>query len=77
MQKTTLWGGITDLPLLRTLLTIRRKSQEPSFREVMDSFILLAYASLAASRTFLQRLLACLNFTLESEDFSLWYKRKK
>ena len=69
--------GIADLPLLRTLLAIRQKSQEPSFWEVMDSFVLLAYASLAASRTLLQRLLACLNFTLESEDFSLWYKRKK
>ena len=61
-------GGIADLPLLRTLLAIRQKSQEPSFWEVMDSFVLLAYASLAASRTLLQRLLACLNFTLDSED---------
>ena len=43
---------------------------------MMDSFALLAYASLVASRTLLQRLLACLNFTLESEDFSLWYKQK-
>ena len=63
-------GGIADLPLLRTLLAIRQKSREPSFWEVMDSFVLLAYASLAASRTLLQRLLACLNFTLESEDLS-------
>ena len=70
-------GGIADLPLLRTLLAIRQKSQEPSFWKVMDSSVLLAYASLAASRTLLQRLLACLNFTLESEDFSLWYKRKE
>ena len=70
-------GGIADVPLLRTLLAIRQKSQESSFWEVMDSFVLLAYASLAASRTLLQRLLACLNFTLESEDFSLWYKQKK
>ena len=69
-------GGIADLPLLRTLLAIHQKSREPSFWEVMDSFVLLAYVSLAASRTLLQRLLACLNFTLESEDFSLWYKRK-
>ena len=67
-------GGIADLPLLKTLLAIRQKSREPSFWEVMDSFVLLAYASLVASRTLLQRLLACLNFTLESEDFSLWYK---
>ena len=55
-------GGIADLPLLGTLLAIRQKSREPRFWEVMDSFVLLAYASLAASRTLLQRLLACLNF---------------
>ena len=61
-------GGIVDLPLLRTLLAICQKSREPSFWEVMDSFVLLAYASLAASRNLLQRLLACLNFTLDSED---------
>ena len=41
-------GGIADLPLLRTLLAICQKSREPSFCEVMDSFVLLAYASLAA-----------------------------
>ena len=70
-------GGIADLPLLRTLLAILQKSREPSFWEVMDSFVLLAYASLAAARTLLQRLLACLNFTFDSEDFSLCYKRKK
>ena len=72
-------GGIADLPLLRTLLAIHQKSPEPNFWEVMDSFVLLAYAnaSLAASRTLLQRLLACLNITLDSEDLSCWYKRKK
>ena len=80
MQKTTSEdrplnrGGIEDLFLLRTLLAIRQKSREPSLWEVMDSFVLLAYASLAASRTFLQQLLACLNFTLESEDLFFWYK---
>ena len=47
-------GGIADLPLLRTLLAIHQKSREPSFWEVMDSFVLLAHASLAASRTLLQ-----------------------
>ena len=65
-------GIIANLPLLRTLLTIRQKSREPSFWEVMNSFVLLAYASLAASRTLLQRLLACLNFTLDSEDLFCW-----
>ena len=67
-------GKIADLPLLRTLSAIYQKSQEPSFWEVIDSFVLLAYVSLAASRTILQPLLACLNFTLESEDLSFWYK---
>ena len=70
-------GGIVDLPLLRTLLAIHQKSREPSFREVMDSFVLVACASLAASRTLLQRALACLNFTLASEDLFCWHKRKK
>ena len=40
-------------------------------------FVLLANASFAASGTFLQQLLACLNFTLESEDLFFWYKKKK
>ena len=72
-------GGIADLPLLRTLLEICQKSGEPSFWEVMDSFVLLAYASLAASRTLLQRLLACLNFILDSEDdfYKLWQQHKQ
>ena len=82
MQKTTPpgrllnRGGIADLPLLRTLLAIRQKSQEPSFGEV-DSFVLLAYESLEASRTLLQWLLDCLNFNLDSEDLFCLYKQKK
>ena len=47
-------GSIADLPLLRTPLAIRQMSQEPSFWEMMDSFVLLVYASLAASRTLFQ-----------------------
>ena len=47
-------GGIADLPLLRTLLAIRQKSSQSSFWEVMDSFVSVAYASLAASRILLQ-----------------------
>ena len=70
-------GGIADLPLLRTLLATRQKSQEPSFWDVMDSFVLVACASLAASRTLLQQLIACQNFTLDSEDLFCWYKQKK
>ena len=47
-------GGIGDLPLLRALLAIHQKFQEPHFWELIDSFSLLAYASLAASRTLFQ-----------------------
>ena len=66
-------GGIADLPLL----AIRPKSLEPSFREVIGSSILLLYGRLASSKTLLQRLLACLNFTLDLEDLTFWYKQKK
>ena len=42
-------GGMADLPLLRTLLAICQKSREPRFWKVMDPFVFVAYASLAAS----------------------------
>ena len=42
--------------------------------KVLRSDGLLAYASLAASRTLLQSLLAFLNFTLDSEDLFCWCK---
>ena len=47
---------------MRTLLAIYQKSREPGFWKLLDSFVLLAYVSLAASGILLQRLLACLNF---------------
>ena len=59
--------GIVDL-----LLAIHQKSQEQSFREIMHSFVLLAYACLSASRTLLQQLLASLNFTLDSSNLFCW-----
>ena len=77
MQKTTTPGYTGDMPLMRTRLAIHQKSRGPSFWQVMDTFVSLTYGSLAALRTLLLRLLACLNFTLESEDLSFWYKRKK
>ena len=43
-------GGIADLPLLRKLFAICQWPQEPSFWKVMESFVLLTYASLAVSR---------------------------
>ena len=43
----------------------------------MDSFVLLAYASLAASRTLLQRLLAWLNLYFRIRRFILLAKTKK
>ena len=35
-----------------------------------------SYASLAASRSLLQRLIACVNFPLDSKYFFCWYKQK-
>ena len=61
-------AGTADLPSLRTLLAICQKFRKQSFWGGMNSFVLVAYASLAASGTILQQLLACLNFTLDSED---------
>ena len=40
-------------------------------------FCFSSIASLVASRTLLQWLLACLNFTLDSEDLFCWYKWKE
>ena len=53
----------------------------------MDSFVVLAYASLAASRTLSQQLLACLNFritrfirlvqTKKGDFYEIWQQRKQ
>ena len=48
-------GRVANLPFLRTLLAIYQKSREPDLWEVMDSFVLLANVSSAASRTILQQ----------------------
>ena len=65
-------GDMADLPLLKTQFVIRQKSRQRSLWEVIDS-VWLAYASLAASRTFKK---ACLNLFSDSEDLVCWYKRK-
>ena len=48
-----------------------------SFWEVIDHFVLLTQATLAASQALLQQLLACQNFTLDTEVLFYWYKRTK
>ena len=58
-------GGIADLPFLRTLLEICQKFREPSFSKVINSYVLLTCAGLAASKTLLQQLLTYLNFSLD------------
>ena len=70
-------GGIGDLTLLRTLLTIHQNSREPIFLESNGLFCFISISSLAASRTLLQQLLTCLNFTLDSENLSFWCKQKR
>ena len=58
-------------------MAIHQKSQEQCFWDMMESFVLLAYAGLTASTALFQQLLSCLNFTLDSGDLSFWYKQKK
>ena len=50
--------------------------QEPISWEVIDPFVLLAYANLATSETLSQWLLACLNFILDSH-LLCWCKWNK
>ena len=69
-------GAIANLALLKTLLAISQKLWEPNLWEVMDYFVLLAYGSLAASRTLMQQSLARLSSALDSEDLFCWYKPK-
>ena len=64
--------GTADLSFLGTLLVIHQKYLEPSFWEGRDIFVLLAYSSLAASRTLLQLLIPCLKLPLDSEDLFCW-----
>ena len=70
---------IADLPLMRTLLTVHQKPQQPLFWEVLDAFVLLAYASLLFGRfkNLLQWLLDFLNIALDSNNLFCWYKQKK
>ena len=53
------------------------KALRPKFLGSDGVFVLLEYASLAASTTLLQQLIACLKFTLDSEDSFCWFKGKK
>ena len=70
-------GDIADLPLLRTVLAICQNSWELHFWEVMDSFVLVAYASLAALRTLLQQLLSELYFGFRRFILLVPKKKKK
>ena len=65
-------GGIADLPLLRTLLAVRQKYQEPSSWEVMGSFVLLPHASSQLQEPICNDYWC--NFNFSSKDLFCWYK---
>ena len=67
------WMSTKVIPIEKTPL-LRSERKVSSFWEVI---VLLAYASLAASRTLLQQLLVCPNFPLYSEDLYCWLKTTK
>ena len=60
-------GHIADIPLMRTLLVICQKPQEPSFWELISS-LFYWHKQVCNFKNLLQRLLACLNFTLDAKD---------
>ena len=73
-----IFGDTEILCSFRLVLEGKAGKQTPElsrFLRVRILIALLAYASLAASRTLLQRLLSCLNFTFKR--FISCYKRKK
>ena len=45
-------GGIAGLPLLRTLLTIHQKSQDPSLWDMIDSFFIVTFFSICKFGSF-------------------------
>ena len=55
---------------------MHQKSQETILWEVMQSLASLAWTRLTASKTFLQRFLACLNMALKTEDLFCWCELK-
>ena len=69
-------GGIADLPFENTIGN-SPKVLQAKFLGSDGLFCFISTCNLAASRTFLQQLLACLHFTLDSEYLSFWYKQKK
>ena len=68
---------VAHLPFLRTLLAIGQTSSKPSFCQVIESFVLLAYISLPASQRLLKQLFSCLSIILDSGNLFRWYKRRK
>ena len=68
---------IADLTLLRKISAIQQPKVLRAKFLGKCSFVLLAYPSLTASRTFLQSLLACLNITLDLQDFFLLVQIKR
>ena len=65
-------GGITDLPLLRTLIAIRQKFWEPRFWEVIDSCFISICKFVIFKKSF--AVITCL---LCSEDSFCSYKKEK
>ena len=51
-------------------------SREPSFWEVINSFALIEYASLVASRTLFAMITSLLKIYHRFKDLLCWYKQK-
>ena len=69
--------GIADLPLLRTLLAICQKSQEPCFWEVMDYFVLIRICKFSSFKNPLATITGLSELYLRSRRFILLVQTKK
>ena len=70
-------GGIADLPLLRTLLAICQKSQEPRFWEVMDYFVFIRICKFGSFKNPLAMITGLSELYLRSRRFMLLVQTKK
>ena len=71
------WRRYSGFTFVENTISNSPNAKKPSFWEVIVSFVSLAYSRLAVSKTLLLRLLACLNFILDSENLFCWCKLKK
>ena len=70
-------GGIADLALLRALLAISQKSQEPRFWEAMNYFVFIRICKFGSFKNPLAMITGLSELYLRSRRFMLLVQTKK